>query len=262
MPTREPIRDLRRLAKGWRWRLEHVLGTPVPADYEPELAVIVKRVRRETLTGAARIAALCDAVAYLVEAGVEGDLVECGVWRGGSMMAAALTLIRLGETERDLYLFDTFTGMPEPGDGDERSAYDGYSMHRKWRRKREAGWAAVSEQIVRRNLESTGYPPERIHLVAGMVEQTLPARAPESLALLRLDTDWYASTKHELEQLYPRLSAGGALIVDDYGHYAGARRAVDEFLAEAGESLLLSRIDYTGRIAIRGTRAGAAKVAG
>jgi hypothetical protein len=84
-----------------------------------------------------------------------------------------------------------------------------------------------------------------------MVEDTLPAEAPEKLAILRLDTDWYSSTKHELETLYPRLAEGGVLIVDDYGHYEGARRAVDEYFAETGQRVLLSRIDYTGRIAVK-----------
>lgn len=100
-------------------------------------------------------------------------------------------------------------------------------------------------------MESTGYPPERIHLVPGRVEDTVPAQAPERIALLRLDTDWYASTKHELDHLYPRLSDGGVLIVDDYGHFEGARRAVDDYLAEQAEPLLLNRIDYTGRIAVK-----------
>jgi O-methyltransferase len=84
-----------------------------------------------------------------------------------------------------------------------------------------------------------------------MVEDTLPDQAPERIALLRLDTDWYASTKHELEQLYPRLAEGGVLIVDDYGHYEGARRAVDEYFRAAGEPVLLNRIDFSGRLVIK-----------
>jgi O-methyltransferase len=245
------LREVRRLAIGWRWRLGYVLGTPIPAEYEDELVDVIKRVRRQTMTTAPRIAALCDAVAYLVESEVEGAIVECGVWKGGSMMAAALTLARLGRTDRDLYLFDTFTGLPEPGADDVSSPYDGYSIHRRWRRKRRSGWVSVAVDEVRRNLESTGYPPERIHLVEGMVEETIPDRAPDRIALLRLDTDWYRSTRHELEHLYPRLTPAGVLIVDDYGHYAGARRAVDEYFGAADDNILLNRIDYTGRIAVK-----------
>jgi O-methyltransferase len=236
-------RDARKLAAGWRWRLGYMLGTPVPSHYEDELARTIKRVRRDTLTSAARIAALCDSVEYLVRSRIEGDLAECGVWRGGSMMAAALTLIRLGDTERDLYLFDTYTGMTEPSDADVSSPYDGYSLHRRWRRRNKAGqeWAGVPASEVRARVERTGYQPE----------DTLPAHAPDSIALLRLDTDWYESTKHELVELYPNLCEGGVLIVDDYGHYEGARRAVDEYFAETGQRVLLSRIDYTGRVAIK-----------
>jgi hypothetical protein len=244
-------RNIRKLAAGWRWRLGYVLGTPIPAEYDDELRATIKRVRRHTLSSAARIAALCDSVEYIVRHEVEGDLVECGVWRGGSMMAAALTLLRLGDTSRDLHLFDTYAGMTEPGEADVPSPYDGYSPYKRWRRKRRSGWAAVTAEAVRASMESTGYPADRIHLVEGMVEHTLPAEAPGTVALLRLDTDWYASTRHELLHLHPRLSPGGVLIVDDYGHYEGARQAVDEYFAETGEPILLNRIDYTGRIAVR-----------
>lgn len=247
------ISNVRKLAVGWRWRLEHVIGTPVPHHFEPELAATFKRVRRDTLTSPERIAALCDATSYIVRTGIEGAFAECGVWRGGSMMAVAITLIELGETDRDLYLYDTFTGMTEPTPADTTSPYDGYSPRKRWRRQTALGreWAGVPAAVVRARVESTGYPTERIHLVEGKVEETLPANAPEGIALLRLDTDWYASTRHELIELYPRLAEGGVLIVDDYGHYAGARRAVDEYFAETGEPVLLNRIDYTGRIALK-----------
>ena len=252
-------RDARRLAAGWRWRAGVILGTPIPAEYDDELAATMKAVRRFTLTSPARIAALVDAVEYLVAEGVEGEFVECGVWKGGSVMAAALTLNRLGDREHELYLFDTFQGMPEPAEEDVSSPYDGYSLHKRWRRHHKSGseWAGIPVDVVQANVESTGFPRERIHCVPGLVEDTLPSQAPEKIALLRLDTDWYESTKHELEQLYPRLADGGVLIVDDYGHYEGARRAVDEYFAETGQRVLLNRIDYTGRIAVKQSADGA-----
>ena len=113
------------------------------------------------------------------------------------------------------------------------------------------GPGSFSEESVRATLLETGYPPERLHFVRGAVEETVPAAAPEQLALLRLDTDWYESTRHELVHLYPRLSDGGILIVDDYGHWEGCRRAVDEYFASDADPILLNRIDYTGRIAIK-----------
>jgi O-methyltransferase len=257
---RELVRDARKLAIGWRWRAGYVLGTPVPSHYDDDLAATVKRVRRHTLTSAPRIASLCDSVEYLVREGIEGDVVECGVWRGGSMMAAALTLNRLGDADRELYLFDTFDGMTEPGDADVPSPYDGYSMHKRWRRHNRSGtaWAGVPVAEVEANLASTGYRLERVHCVRGKVEDTLPDEAPKKIALLRLDTDWYESTKHELVHLYPRLVEGGVLIVDDYGHYEGARRAVNEYFRETGQPVFLTRIDWTGRLAVKQPRVGAA----
>jgi hypothetical protein len=90
-----------------------------------------------------------------------------------------------------------------------------------------------------------------VNLVKGPVESTIPATIPDQLAILRLDTDWYESTKHELDHLYPRLVSGGILIIDDYGHWQGARQAVDEYFARQNLKPLLSRIDYTCRIMIK-----------
>jgi hypothetical protein len=237
------------LATGWLARAQYVLPPPLPADYEDAAVDTIKAVRKHTMTSPARLQALIDATEHVVAKDLPGAFVECGVWKGGSMMAVARTLVRLQATDRDLYLFDTFTGMTEPTPEDADSPYDGYSLYGMW--KRRTNWIGIPAEEVREAMLSTGYPADRIVLVEGPVEETVPERAPEQIALLRLDTDWYASTKHEMEHLYPRLTPGGVLVLDDYGHYAGARRAVDEALAKSGEKLLLHRIDYTGRIAIK-----------
>jgi hypothetical protein len=104
---------------------------------------------------------------------------------------------------------------------------------------------------VKELIGSSGYPDAKVHYVVGRVEDTVPDGAPSEIALLRLDTDWYESTKHELVHLYPRLTPGGVLIIDDYGHWAGCRKAVDEYFSERGRHLLFSRIDYAGRIALK-----------
>jgi hypothetical protein len=104
---------------------------------------------------------------------------------------------------------------------------------------------------VRAVLAGSGYPVERLHFVPGLVEDTIPAEAPSAIALCRLDTDWYRSTRHEMEHLYPRLSPGGVLLVDDYGHFMGAKKAVDEYFAEHDPSVLLQRIDFTGRLVLK-----------
>jgi len=243
----------RQFAVGWGQRLAWVLPPVIPPDCE-ELADIIKRVRRHTMTPPRRIAALCDAVSYVVRNQIPGAVAECGVWRGGSMMAAALMLMRLDAVDRDIYLFDTFRGMPPPSGADTPSAYDGYSPMRHWRRRQRDeinSWHYASANSVREAMLSTGYPAERIHLVEGRIERTLPEHAPEHIALLRLDTDWYEPIRHAMVHLYPRVCAGGVLIIDDYGHYEGARRAVEEFFAQTGERPLLTRVDYTCRVAVR-----------
>ena len=184
--------------------------------------------------------------------GIVGDVVECGVWKGGSMMAVAEMLTRLGDTGRDLHLFDTFTGMSEPSQHDVSFRGDSASETMKRQREEDPSfqWCGSPLDEVRHNMLATGYPRERVHFVEGMVEQTIPGSAPDRIALLRLDTDWYESTRHELVHLFPRLVDGGVLIIDDYGHWQGARRAVDEYFAENNVAMLLNRLDYTGRIGI------------
>jgi len=224
---------------------------PLPPDIDEDARAVLEAVAPFTMTGPERLVALRDAVRYVCRHGIEGDIVECGVWRGGSMMAAALTLLESGARRR-LHLFDTFAGMPPPAAADrDLAGVPAATLLAAERRESGSTWAYSPLADVRANLLSTGYPPELIRFVAGRVEETLPAAAPERIAVLRLDTDWYESTRHELEQLYPRLAVGGVLIIDDYGHWEGARRAVDEFLATSKARLLLSRIDYTARMAVK-----------
>ncbi len=221
-----------------------------PADYDSEARAIITAVKPWTMTSPERLYALILAVRYVSRHGIAGDIVECGVWRGGSMQAAARTLIAANDTGRGLYLFDTFQGMPPPTEEDRRR--DGESASTLLgRASRDAGiWAVATQHDVAAGFAQVPYPPERVHLVPGLVEQTVPAQAPERIAVLRLDTDWYASTKHELTALYPRLSPGGVLLIDDYGWWLGSRQAVDEYLAETGARLLLLRMDE-GRIAVK-----------
>jgi hypothetical protein len=167
------------------------------------------------------------------------------------MMAVARTLLELGVGDRELYLFDTFEGMSEPTDKDRMYTGDQAAVLLEGRAKEERLWGYVPLDDVRDAVLAVGYDPERIHFVKGKVEDTVPDGAPEQIALLRLDTDWYESTLHELVHLYPRLVPGGVLIIDDYGHWQGAREAVDEYVAEHDVPLLLNRVDYTARIAIK-----------
>lgn len=242
--------------KGVVQRALHRLGYQIerlyPVDYAPELISVIRRVTPFTMTSVARIADTCAAVEYVVSNAIPGPIVECGVWRGGSMMAIALTLQRLGVRDRDLYLFDTFAGMPQPTDVDIASG--GLRAHNEWiRTQRQQGstWAHASMADVEHSLATTGYDPGHIHLVPGRVEDTIPDQAPAAISLLRLDTDWYESTKHELVHLFPRLMPGGVLILDDYGYWEGARKATDEYVHENNVRIMLHRSDRSGRIGIK-----------
>jgi O-methyltransferase len=243
-----------------------LLGAPPPIDYQvlmdfqaklykfedadPGFFALYERVKPYTMTSIERLYAMHKAVEYVVRADIQGAIVECGVWRGGSMMMAALTLLALGKTDRSLFLFDTFAGHPRPSpEHDGKETYEFW-----WQRRRtdqSSSWAEATLQEVRGNLASAGYPLDKITFVQGIVQDTIPAHAPETVALLRLDTDWYESTAHELRHLYPRLVAGGVLIIDDYGAMAGQRQAVDEFCARNAIALLLNRIDFSGRVAVK-----------
>jgi O-methyltransferase len=225
----------------------------IPPDLDPESIDIIHRVCPYTMTSAVRVFALIQAVRYVVNAKIAGSIVECGVWQGGSMMAAAYALKSLGRCDRDLYLFDTYEGMTRPGDADISHEGDAALTQFEAARKDEdtATWCYAPIEKVRTNLFSTAYDRARFKFIKGKVEDTIPAHAPDQIAILRLDTDWYASTRHELVHLYPRLSAGGVLIIDDYGHWRGSRKAVDEYFAEQNIRVLLNRVDYTGRIAVK-----------
>ena len=234
-----------------RYRGDH--KAKLPADFDDEAAAIIHAVRPYTMTSPERLFALIQAVRFVSSASIPGDIVECGVWRGGSMMAAARTLLSGGDTMRNLHLFDTFEGMSPPTDRDV--AIDGQTarslLQTQDRNDQQSAWCVATLDDVTTNMESTGYATDLVHYVKGKVEDTIPQHAPSQIAILRLDTDWYESTRHELEQLYPRLNIGGVLIIDDYGHWAGCRQAVDEYFKNRKIPLLLSRVDYTGRIAVK-----------
>jgi O-methyltransferase len=226
-----------------------------PGDVSEADARIARAAWSHTLTvevGWSRLVALISATRHLVREQVPGAFVECGVYTGGSLMAMALTLLderlngRLNELPT-IYGYDTFAGMSDPTDADVDV------NGRPARVVSPRGILAATPNSVSALLAGTGYPMEQIRLVQGKVEDTLPPQAPDGpIALLRLDTDFYESTAHELKTLYPKLSSSGILIVDDYGYWQGARMAVDEFLATLPKPRpFLHRIDYTARLLVK-----------
>ena len=221
------------------------------ADLSEADRAIVERVAPFTMTSLERRAGLLGAIDHVVRHRVPGAIVECGVWRGGSMMAAALALMARGDTSRELWLYDTYAGMSEPTAADASHRGESAAAQLARTKRGQGVWCEAGLDDVRANLLSIGYPRERIHFVEGKVEDTIPATLPGTTALLRLDTDWYESTRHELVHLYPLLSRHGVLVIDDYGHWQGARKAVDEFFASRAEPAFLHRVDYTARLLVK-----------
>jgi hypothetical protein len=217
-----------------------------------EFLDIFARCREYTRTTIERMYAMYCATNHLVDVDAAGAFVECGVWRGGSIMVALLTLLQRGRADRDVYLYDTFDGMTDPTDDDvDYQGHHASAMLEHFGVQTYREICNVSLDDVRVAITHTGYPVDRVHFVEGDVEHTIPSVVPPTIALLRLDTDFYASTKHELVHLYPRLVPGGILIVDDFGHFAGARKAVLEYMQEHDLSWFLNRIDCTGRLVVK-----------
>lgn len=220
-------------------------------EISPEEAALLARFSAFTMTSIERQWALVSAVAYLNANRVPGDIVECGVWRGGNMLLAK-ELCKGAKPGRKFYLYDTFTGMSAPTDADvSLSGQPADKTFRGRQRSDHTDWVYASLDDVRDNFRSAGLLDEQVIFVKGKVEDTLRVETnlPKEIALLRLDTDFYESTKAELEVLYPRLVPGGIMIVDDYGHWQGARKAVDEYFRDAHP--LLIRIDYTARLLLK-----------
>ena len=209
------------------------------------------------------IVTLIRAVDHVVHHGIPGALVECGVYMGGNIEVMIRALHRHGVSDRDIYLYDTFAGMPRPTEGDDR-AHDAallanpindatsWELHRTEEDgDKGSNWMKAGVELVRQRLSPLSYPEERLRFVKGMVEDTIPAVVPDKIAILRLDTDFYSSTKHELQHLYPRLSPGGILIIDDYGAFPGSRLATDEYAAEHGLNWFLHRVDAHVRLVMK-----------
>jgi hypothetical protein len=195
---------------------------------------------------------LIQAIRHIENHNIPGDIVECGVWRGGNLVIAGLMREQLG-FDRQIWAFDTFAGMTAPSDADFKPGQDLDVPDKFAKLEREAhnDWCYASEEEVRRNFERRVGSSRNLRTVKGPVEDTLrnPENLPATIAILRLDTDFYESTKAELEVLYPRLSKGGVLIIDDYGEWAGARKAVDEYFS--GQAIWLHYVTHTVRLMIK-----------
>lgn len=248
--------SLARLARGLGVQISRVKTDQIrlPVESTDGDRTIVKAVQPFTMTSPERIWTLLEAVRYATEAKLPGAFVECGVWRGGSIIAMVKKLQALEVANRDIWLYDTFQGMTEPTEEDIEASTGNSARSLMNTTAIDDGnnvWAFATREDVERNLRETGYPSDRFTFVQGDVAQTLLTHVPEQISILRLDTDWYESTRVGLEILYPRLIPGGVCILDDYGHWKGARKAVDDYFEEQGFRPLMSPIDYSGRIFLK-----------
>lgn len=206
-----------------------------------------------TMTPIEKMYALYISVEYVLENKIEGDFVECGVWRGGCSMLIAKYLTLKNIDNRNIFLYDTFEGMSEPTKFDiSINKTMAIKQFEKTKISKDSSdWCYASIEDVKNNLYSTGINKECLYFIKGKVEETIPKNIPGKIALLRLDTDWYESTKHELNFLYPLLERNGILIIDDFGYWEGCKKAVLEYFNSLDKKVLLNRIDNSGRIVIK-----------
>ena len=224
--------NTRVMANGNVERRIHVSAhTPLPVESTEADRRILAMAGKYAAMSTARVYALVKAAQYVVKAALPGPAVVCGVGLGGSALALARAFRNAGECDRPIWLYDTF-------DSETRPELDDY----------KASQAYIAEVLAKRCPQ---YDQSAFRFIPGMVENTIPGTIPDRIALMHLDTDWYASTLHELVHLWPLLITGGVVLIDDYGCWESCRRAVDEYLEEHDINILLSAVDYTGRIGVK-----------
>ena len=231
-------------------RIGYNVAKIIPSDISSnnEFMELYALCKPYTMTSVERMYSLYLSVKYVLDNNIKGDFVECGVWKGGSTMLIASYLQLKGFSDRKIYLYDTFEGMTKPEEVDSSASHKPAiaTFLKKSTSDDSSSWCFSAIDEVQRNLLSTGINKESLVFVKGKVEDTIPKTSPNQIVLLRLDTDWYKSTKHELIHLYPLLSKLGVLIVDDFGYWKGCKKAVLEFFKERKEHPLFNRIDGTG----------------
>ncbi len=259
--------NMKRLAKSLIVKLLDAAGYKIsrkepaynitPVEFNQKDSEIMRYVlsKKLTMTSPQRVIATIQSCKYVIENKIEGDFVECGVWRGGNSIAAKLIFEAYGSDKR-VILFDTFAGMTAPTDAD-KAVRSGESAHKEFVNAQRDGyndWCYASLEDVERNFKEANVDLSSVKFVKGDVLETLAINEnlPLEISVLRLDTDWYESTRMEMNTLYPLLVDRGAFLADDYGHWDGARKAIEEFFKESGRLRpLLQYTDYTGRMGVK-----------
>ena len=192
----------------------------------------------ETMIGLRRLDNLQSCIVDVLRRGVAGDLIETGVWRGGATIFMRAVLKAYGDTQRIVWVADSFQGLPKPDL--ERYSQDAGDKHWTYQE------LAISLDEVKSNFDRYGLLDDQVRFLVGWFRDTLPTAPIERLAVLRLDGDMYESTMDGLRALYPKLSPGGYVIVDDYGAVPGCKKAVEDYRAEHSITDPIEPIDWTG----------------
>jgi O-methyltransferase len=233
-------------------RINNITLNTYPIEASHNELNLIKACEQYSMTGPIRMWALIQSLKHVANFNLEGDLVECGVWKGGNLALMKLFSNNLN-LSKQIIGFDTFEGMPDPTDIDVDYAGTSAAQRMQKELKKENIkniHAYCSLEQVKKNLSEINVK-DSVKLIKGRVEETLliSNNLPNKISILRLDTDWYESTKIELEILFPRLVSGGVLLIDDYGHFKGAKQAVDEYFKN--QNIWLHYIDYSCRMIIK-----------
>lgn len=203
----------------------------LPWEVPPGVSKLIRVVQPYTMVESLRLSMLYGLACEVCRSGIDGDIVECGVCNGGSaaLMAAAIT----NDPERRLWLYDSFEGIPAPGpkDGPLASQYEGQLRG--------------SIETVQEVLQRAGFPLERAVFRKGLFKETFKEPLPHRVALLHIDADWYESVLDSLRTFYPLIPTGGIIVLDDFGHWEGAREAFYDFCLEQKIKPLIERAGYT-----------------
>ena len=225
----------------------------VIAEASSEENLIMNTCLKYSMNPKIRMWTLIQSIKYLIKNNIDGDIVETGVFKGGNLILSQKILdLYSPDSKKKIYGYDTFEGMTEPGEND-RDIF-GENPINFWQKSKEQNynkWCYSSIEEVRKNFIRETSNETFLKLIKGQVEKTLldEKNLPDKISLLRLDTDWYESSKIELEILYPRLVKSGILIIDDYGHWKGVKKSVDEYFLN--KNIWLHYVDYGCRLLIK-----------
>jgi O-methyltransferase len=198
--------------------------------------------RETTMLSRERLFDLYASVKHVIQHDIPGDIVEVGCWGGGAL-AIALAVVQASNSKKSVWGYDTFEGHPEPNP-DEFDVWGNSQLERFNELKAQGDdWCKVSLEEVGQNVQRICQSSDGLKLIKGKAEETLKRQLPEVVSIIRCDVDWYEPSLATFEILYPRLSPGGIVIVDDYGHHTGSRKAIDQYFGDLHPKF--THIDYS-----------------